>query len=76
MEHLSKLGIGGKGTIHLNKTEKAPLIEPQAKKKKPKVAVSQVLDETSGESLVRQHDNSIITVPSNCFGMLPMGTAK
>ena len=37
MEHLSKLGIGGKGTIHLNKTEKAPLIEPQAKKKSQKL---------------------------------------
>ena len=37
MEHLSKVGIDGTGTIRHNKTEKAPLIERQGMKRNKEV---------------------------------------
>ena len=63
-------------TFATTKQKKAPLIEPQATKKKQRGAFSQVLDDTSRVTLVRWYTNSVVRVASNRFGILPMGTAK
>ena len=45
-------------------------------KKKERGECCQLTDDTTGITLVRWHDNSIVTVASNCFGIEPIQQAK
>ena len=76
MKHLNERDYSGAGTIRGNRMEGAPLTEPALLRKKERGEYCQLTDDTTGITLVRWHDNSIVTLASNCFGVEPIQKAK
>ena len=70
LDELTKLGHKGTGTIRENRTEKCPLESTKAMKKKPRGTMS--MRTSDNLALVRWHDNSIVTIASNCYGCNPV----
>ncbi|CAK1591648.1 unnamed protein product [Parnassius mnemosyne] len=66
----------GTGTIRSNRVENAPLESIADIKKKQRGSYDQIIDETSGVSLVRYNDNNVVTVASTCEGVSPVGSAQ
>ncbi|CAK1591406.1 unnamed protein product [Parnassius mnemosyne] len=64
------------GTIRANRVENAPLESIADIKKKQRGSYDQIIDETSGVSLVRYNDNNVVTVASTCEGVSPVGSAQ
>ena len=75
MKHLDEHDYSGTGTIR-GIREGAPFTEPALMKKKERRECCQLTDDTMGITLVQWHDNSIVTVASNCFGIEPIQKAK
>ena len=76
MKHLNESNYSGTGAIRGNRVEEAPLTEPALMKKKEREEYCQLTDGTTGITFVRWHDNSIVTLASNCFGVEPILKAK
>ena len=76
MKHLNERNYSGTGTICGNRVEGVPLTEPAPMKKKERGKYCQLTDDTMGITLVRWHDNSVVTLASNCFGVEPIQKAK
>ena len=64
------------GTVRVHRTENCPLIAPEAMKKSPRGTSDYQLDQNTGVVVVRWHDNSVVTVVSNCYGVEPYGQAQ
>ena len=76
MDYLCEVVFVRTGTIRLNRTEKAPLQEPVSMKKKSRGSFEQKTDKDVRVTLVRWHDNSIVTMASNCLGVALLKTAR
>ena len=76
MKHLNERDYSDTGTIRGNRVERAPLTEPELMKKKERGEYCQLTDDTTEITLVQWHDNSIVTLASNCFGVEPIQKAK
>lgn len=76
LEELSMRGIAATGTVRVNRVEKCPLVDPKKMKKAERGHYDHRLDTSSNIVLVRWHDNSIVTMASNCHGVMPLGKAK
>jgi len=76
LNRLTDMGIGGTGTIRVNRTEKCPLVTPEKLKKQPRGSTDYRLDQNTGVIVVRWNDNSVVTVASNCYGVEPFGQAQ
>ena len=72
LDYLKKKNVGGTGKIRHNRTKKAPLVEPGEMKKQPRGSFCQVTEEKNGITLVMWHDNSIVSLASNCIGAAPV----
>lgn len=70
LDKLTELGHRGTGTIRENRTEKCPLETSKEMKKKPRGAIS--MRTAKDISVVRWHDNNIVTLASNSFGCQPI----
>jgi len=73
---LSNMSIGATGTVRVNRTEKCPLVPPEKLKKQPRGTCDFRHDKNTGVVVVRWHDNSVVTVASNCYGVEPYGQAQ
>nr|CAD7434929.1 unnamed protein product [Timema monikensis] len=76
LEELKSKGHYCTGTIRSNRIEKASLEEASTLKKKVRSSYSQLTDTNSGITLIRYHDNSIVTVASTLRGAKPIGKAR
>ena len=76
MKHLNERYYNGTGTIRGNRVEGAPLTEPALMRKKERGEYYQLTDDMMGITLVRCHDNSVVTLALNCFGVEPIQKAK
>lgn len=76
LEELQQKGWNGTGTVRQNRVEKAPLIDYKELKKKERGSFHQLTEATTGVSLVRFHDNSIVTVASTQAGVAPLSKVK
>ncbi|KAK3881610.1 hypothetical protein Pcinc_011466 [Petrolisthes cinctipes] len=70
LDELTKLGHKGTGTIRENRTEKCPLETTQVMKKKSRGTMN--MRTSDNIAIVRWHDNSIVTLASNCNGCQPV----
>lgn len=73
---LKESGHHGTGTIRVNRVEKAPLKSLNVIKKQPRGSFHQLVDATSGISLVQYNDNNVVVVASTAEGVMPMGSAQ
>ncbi|KAK0046815.1 piggyBac transposable element-derived protein 3 [Biomphalaria pfeifferi] len=76
MDRLTKEGFGATGTLRSSRTEKAPIIDQKVMSKKVRGSFDYMQDKLSGCLMVRWHDNSVVTVLSNCHSIKPIGNAK
>jgi hypothetical protein len=76
LDELSLRGIAATGTIRVNRVEKCPLTDPKQMKKFARGHYDYRLDKSSNIMLVRWHDNSVVTMASNCHGVNPIGKVK
>lgn len=76
LERLKEMGLKSTGTIRSNRTVKAPLIDPKLLSKKQRGSFDQVTEADLGITLVRYHDNSIVTVASTEAGVYPVTKAR
>lgn len=76
LEKLKEKGLKGTGTIRSNRIEKAPLIDQKLLSKQPRGSFDQVTESHLGITLVRYHDNSIVTVASTQAGASPITKAR
>lgn len=76
LDALKEKGCTGTGTIRSNRIEGAPLKNPKQMKKEPRGTYHQLSDDKCGMTLIRYHDNSIVTVASNRSGIQPTGKYK
>nr|CAD7595708.1 unnamed protein product [Timema genevievae] len=76
LDELKERGCTGTGTVRSNRVENAPLKESTVLKKMPRGSFDQLTDTNSGTTLIRYHDNSIVTIASNRNGVHPTGKSK
>jgi hypothetical protein len=70
------IGATGRPTVRVNRTEQCPLVPPEKLKKQPRGTCDFRHDKNTGVVVVRWHDNSVVTVASNCYGVEPYGQAQ
>ena len=75
LDSLSKKGYGGNGIIR-NKMEGAPLLNHKLQGKQERDSYVFMRDSSSGTLLIHWHDNSIITLASNCHCIQPATQEK
>ncbi|XP_046389357.1 piggyBac transposable element-derived protein 3-like [Ischnura elegans] len=73
ISRLTELNTGGTGTIRENRLDKCPLEPSPMLKKKKRGSFS--LKVTCDLSVVKWHDNSIVTIASNCHSASPVSAA-
>lgn len=76
LDELKARECTGTGTVRNNRVQNAPMIDPKILKKEERGSFHQKTDKESGITLVRFHDNSIVTMASNRNGVAPLGKAK
>lgn len=76
MDRLTAEGFGATGTLRSNRAEKAPIVDQKLLAKKKRGSFDYVREKSSGFVMVRWHDNSVVTVVSNCHSVLPISQAK
>lgn len=76
LQHLSASGIKATGTVRVNRIEDCPVMAVDKVKKLARGTFDHRLDSTSNIAVVRWHDNSVVTLASNCHGVEPVGSAK
>lgn len=74
LDKLAEMGHFGTGAIRENRTEKCPLETPKEMKKKGRGALS--MKTTSDIAIVRWHDNRIVTLASNAYGIHPFSSTS
>ena len=67
---LTERNTGGTGTIRSNRLAKCPIIEDKILKKEKRGSFSYC--NTENCILLKWHDNNIVTIASNCHGILPI----
>ena len=72
LDKLTEIGDFGTGTIRENRTEKCPIETPKEMKKERRGAMTTAT--TSELAIVRWHDNSIVTLASNAYGINPISS--
>jgi hypothetical protein len=75
-DHLTCDGFGATGTIRVNRTKKAPLQNLKQLQKEGRGSHYFIKDDVSGAVTVQWHDNSIVTLVSNCHSVLPLNQAS
>lgn len=76
LEELKGNGHDCTGTIRADRVEKAPLTDFKSFKKLNRGSFEQLTDRKSGTTLVRYHDNSVVTLASNRAGVYPLGSCN
>lgn len=76
LDQLRRDQIAAVGTIRSNRVEKCPLKDISLMKKDERGTLDYRTDVTTGTTVVRWQDNSIVTIASNTFGIEPMGRVK
>jgi len=76
LQHLSSCGMKATGTVRANRIEDCPIMPVDRMKKVPRGTSDHRIDSGSNILVARWHDNSIVTLASNCHGMEPAGTAQ
>ncbi len=71
LDHLAHRGIKATGTICENRTEKCPLKGSSKLKKERRGSFDYQKDVNGHITLVQWHDNSVVTLASNCDCVLP-----
>lgn len=69
VEELAKRNIGGTGTILENRTLKCPLVDSKSLAKKERGSTS--FRNTENVIITKWNDNNIVTMISNCHGLIP-----
>lgn len=73
---LGELGFGGTGTVRENRTEKCMIESTAAMKKKARGVYDSAVDKENNIVCVKWKDNSIVTMLSNEYGVLPVCKAS
>jgi len=76
LQHLSTSGIKATGTVRVNRIEDCPVMAVDKVKKMARGTSDHRLDSNSNILVVRWHDNSVVTLASNCHGVEPVGSAQ
>jgi len=76
LQHLSSSSIKATGTVRVNRIENCPITSVDKLKKMARGASDHRLDNSSKILVARWHDNSVVTLASNCHGMEPAGSAQ
>ena len=76
LDELKARECTGTCTIRNNRFQNAPLVDPKILKKQERGSFYQKTDKNSGVTLVRYHDNNIVTMASNRNGVMPLGKSK
>lgn len=76
LQHLSTNGIKTTGTVRVNRIEDCPVMAVEKVKKMARGTSDHRLDSNSNILVVRWHDNSVVTLASNCHGVEPVGSAQ
>lgn len=72
LEKLKEKGHTATGTIRTNRVENAPLTHVKEIQKLPRGSFEQVTEKDSNVTLVRYHDNNVVTVTSTAYGAEPV----
>lgn len=75
LDRLREKGFRATGTIRKNRLEKCPLSTPEEMKRQSRGMYDFRHDKNSGILVVRWHDNSIVTIATNCHGIEPVRQA-
>ncbi len=76
LDQLRRDQIAAVGTVRANRVEKCPLKEINLMKKAERGTIDFRTDVTTGTTVVRWQDNSVVTIASNTFGIEPMARVK
>lgn len=76
LNHLSSLGYGATGTIRCNRIENAPIEDPKVVKKSNRGYSCSIVDNVTNIMLCSWHDNSVVTMATNCHTIEPKAKAK
>lgn len=76
LHHLSVNGVKATGTVRANRIEDCPVMTVDQIKKLPRGTSDHRIDSVSNILVARWHDNSVVTLASNCHGDEPTGTVK
>ena len=74
-EELTKRGFGCTGTIRANRVGNCPLSDTKAIEKQPRGSYDFKTDKEKGVILIRWHENNVVTLLSNKYGIEPVGAA-
>jgi hypothetical protein len=72
LNELTKLSCGGTGTIRNHRTSNCPLPQPNAFGKEERGKFVTVKEMSGEMAIVRWHDNSVVTMASNCLDHQPL----
>ena len=76
LDQLRRDNVAAVGTIRANRIENCPVKDVQLMKKVERGNYDQRTDKSTGTTVVRWQDNSVVTIASNTFGITPLGQAK
>jgi len=76
LHHLSVNGVKATGTVRANRIEDCPVMTVDQIKKLPRGTSDHRIDSVSNILVARWHDNSVVTLASNCHGVEPTGTVQ
>ena len=76
LNHLSKNGIGGTGTLRANRTDHCPIKDTKIIGKEDRGSYGYRYGSANKLIVVRWNDNSVVTLASNCQPVNPVGTTK
>ena len=76
LSNLQTKNIKITGTVRQNRVDKCPLLDVKSFKKKPRGFYDYRLDQNDSICAVRWHDNNVVTLLSNEFGVQPIQKAK
>jgi hypothetical protein len=76
MDFLNRKGVGSTGTIRANRVEKCTVTDMKQFSKSPRGSYDYRMDTANNVEVVRWHDNSVVTIASNCLGTKPVVKAK
>ncbi len=76
MDVLSQKGIRATGTIRVNRIEDCTITDATAMGKKARGTYDFCCDSANNVTVVHWHDNSVVTLASNCYGVEPVMKAR
>jgi len=76
IDALSAKNIGATGTVRANRVENCPLETVDKMKKTKRGEYVHLRERNKDLIVVRWNDNSVVTLASNCHGIVPLATAQ